>query len=223
MGAGDDIFQWDPGDGNDTVEGQAGWDTLRFQGSNSGEAVDLVSNGPRLRFSRSVGNVTLDCNDVEQVDFYALGGADTATVHDLTGTDVIEVNIGLAASGGAFGDLQSDSIMVDGTPGDDAIAIAGASGEVTIVGLTAVVTVSQSDPVNDRLTINALAGNDVVDASSLTAGVIEFIAFGGDDNDILIGSDGADVLLGGDGDDTLIGGPGEDLLDGGTGDNILIP
>ena len=33
MGAGDDTFVWDPGDGSDTVEGQAGADTLLFNGS----------------------------------------------------------------------------------------------------------------------------------------------------------------------------------------------
>ena len=26
MGAGNDVFQWNPGDGNDTIEGQAGTD-----------------------------------------------------------------------------------------------------------------------------------------------------------------------------------------------------
>ena len=33
LGAGDDIFIWDPGDGSDKVEGQAGVDTLDFNGS----------------------------------------------------------------------------------------------------------------------------------------------------------------------------------------------
>ena len=30
LGAGNDLFQWEPGDGNDTVEGEAGTDTLLF-------------------------------------------------------------------------------------------------------------------------------------------------------------------------------------------------
>src|SRR5262249_10457683 len=34
MGAGDDVFQWDPGDGSDTVEGQAGQDAMIFNGAN---------------------------------------------------------------------------------------------------------------------------------------------------------------------------------------------
>ena len=34
LGAGDDVFQWDPGDGSDTVEGQSGSDTMVFNGAN---------------------------------------------------------------------------------------------------------------------------------------------------------------------------------------------
>ena len=34
MGAGDDTFVWNPGDDNDTIEGQAGVDTLLFNGAN---------------------------------------------------------------------------------------------------------------------------------------------------------------------------------------------
>ena len=36
MGAGDDTFVWNPGDDNDIVEGQAGFDTLLFNGANAG-------------------------------------------------------------------------------------------------------------------------------------------------------------------------------------------
>ncbi|NLE62020.1 MAG: calcium-binding protein, partial [Planctomycetes bacterium] len=44
MGAGDDVFQWDPGDGSDTIEGQAGADVLLFNGSNASEIFDLSAN-----------------------------------------------------------------------------------------------------------------------------------------------------------------------------------
>ena len=30
LGAGDDVYQWDPGDGSDTVEGQDGVDSMLF-------------------------------------------------------------------------------------------------------------------------------------------------------------------------------------------------
>ena len=43
----------------------------------------------------------MDTDGVEQVDFNALGGADTVTVDDLTGTDVTNVNADLGAADGA--------------------------------------------------------------------------------------------------------------------------
>jgi Ca2+-binding RTX toxin-like protein len=85
-----------------------------------------------------------------------------------------------------------------------------------------VVNITGAEATVDRLTVNALAGDDVVDASALSADAILFTADGGDGDDVLIGGAGNDTLLGGDGDDVLIGGPGQDILDGGSGDNILI-
>ena len=82
--------------------------------------------------------------------------------------------------------------------------------------------ITGAEAANDRLTVNALAGDDVVEASGLAAGAIQLTADGGAGNDVLVGGDGADVLLGGDGDDVLVGGPGLDVLDGGAGDNVVI-
>ena len=76
MGAGDDVFQWDPGDGSDVVEGQAGTDTMLFNGANAGEIMDASANGGRLRFTRNVANIVMDTNDVEKLDINALGGVD---------------------------------------------------------------------------------------------------------------------------------------------------
>src|SRR6266516_4525727 len=122
LGAGDDTFVWDPGDGSDTLEGQDGNDTLVFNGANVDERVGLSAKGNRLEFLRDPGRVTMDTAGVETVDFNALGGADTVTVDDLTGTDVKTVNTDLAGTlGGAAGDGQADSVNVDGTNGNDAI------------------------------------------------------------------------------------------------------
>jgi Ca2+-binding RTX toxin-like protein len=101
MGAGDDTFVWNPGDDNDTVEGQAGFDTMLFNGANVAENIDISANGGRVRFFRNVANVTMDLERRRGIDFNALGGADTVVVNDLTGTDVTEVNLNLAASAAA--------------------------------------------------------------------------------------------------------------------------
>src|SRR5262249_56459875 len=95
MGAGDDVFQWDPGDGSDLVEGEAGTDRMLFNGANINENIDISANGQRVRFFRNVGNVTMDLGGVEGIDFNAKGGADIVTVNDLSGTDVTQVNLNL--------------------------------------------------------------------------------------------------------------------------------
>ncbi|TBR22314.1 MAG: calcium-binding protein, partial [Reyranella sp.] len=65
LGAGDDVFQWDPGDGSDIVEGQAGTDRLVFNASAANELLALSANGARLLLTRNVGNIVMDVNDVE--------------------------------------------------------------------------------------------------------------------------------------------------------------
>ena len=220
---GDDIFVWNPGDGSDVIEGGAGVDLLVFNGANVGENINLSANGTRLRFSRDVANITMDCAGVEQVRFNALGGADTITVNDLSGTDVSAVILDLSVPiGSGIGDAQADNIIVNATEGADSVTVAGSSGSVSVTGLSAAVTIFGSEAANDRLTINALGGDDVVGASGLAAGLIGFTADGGAGADVLIGSGGNDTLLGGPDDDVLIGGPGLDVLDGGPGNNILI-
>jgi Ca2+-binding RTX toxin-like protein len=221
LGDGDDTFVWNPGDGSDIVEGQGGNDTMLFNGANVNEHIDISANGQRVRFFRDVANVTMDLNDVERIDFNALGGADTIVVNDLSGTDVTEVNLSLKATGGG-GDAQPDNVIVNGTYGDDAIFAFGDASGTSVLGLTAQINIVGAEPANDRLTINALAGDDAVDATGLAADAILLTLNGGDDDDVLIGGAGNDTLTGGVGDDVLIGGPGLDILDGGPGNNILI-
>jgi Ca2+-binding RTX toxin-like protein len=220
MGAGDDTFVWNPGDDNDILEGQAGFDTMLFNGANVAETIDIAANGERVRFFRNVATVTMDLNDVESIDFNALGGADTIVINDLSGTDLTEVNLNLNAVGG--GDGQPDTVIVMGTNGDDVALVVGDASGVAVLGLAAQVNITGAETANDRLTVNTLAGDDVMETSGLAAGAIQFAADGGAGDDVLIGSAGNDTLAGGDGDDVLLGGPGLDVLDGGAGDNIVI-
>jgi Ca2+-binding RTX toxin-like protein len=221
LGAGDDTFVWNPGDDNDTIEGQAGFDDMRFNGANIAENIDVSANGSRVRFFRDIANVVMDLAGVESVDFNALGGADNVAVHDLSGTAVSEVDTNLAAAGGA-GDGAADTIAVDGTSGDDVAIVAGDASGVAVLGLAARVNITGAEAANDRLTVRTLAGDDVVDATSVAAGAAKLTLDGGDDDDVLLGGDGDDVLLGGNGDDVLLGGPGTDTIDGGPGSNVVI-
>jgi Ca2+-binding RTX toxin-like protein len=216
MGAGDDRFVGDPGDGSDVVEGQTGGDAMTFDGSNVSEQFDVLANGQRVRFLRNVGNIVMDLDDVEQIDANALGGADGLTVNGLSGTDLTGVRADLA------GDGQPDTVTANATNGADVISVAGSADSATVSGLAARIAIAGAEPSQDTLAINALAGDDVVDASGLSANVPRFSANGGDGDGTLIGSAGPDTLLGAAGDDVLIGGPGVDVLDGGAGDNVVI-
>jgi Ca2+-binding RTX toxin-like protein len=221
MGAGDDTFQWDPGDGSDTIEGQDGADKMVFNGANINERMDVSANGGRVRFTRDVAAITMDLNDVESIAVRALGGADTLTVNDLSGTDVTNVSADLNATGGGD-DASADNVITNATNGDDAVTVSGTGPSAQVNGLPALVSVTGAIAGSDRLTVNALAGDDVVDASGLAADSALLTADGGDGADVLIGGAGNDTLLGGAGDDVLLGGAGTDVLDGGTGDNVVI-
>jgi Ca2+-binding RTX toxin-like protein len=179
LGAGDDTFIWDPGDGSDSVEGQDGTDVMLFNGANVSEQVDLSTNGNRLKFFRTQGNVTMDTAGVERVDFNALGGADVVTVNDLTGTDVTSVNVDLAGTlGGRVGDAQADRVIVNGTNGNDAIDVSGDAQAVKVSGLAATTRILHSEVANDRLDVNTLAGTDTVGSAGLAAGAIKFFLDG---------------------------------------------
>jgi hypothetical protein len=179
LGAGDDVFVWDPGDGSDVVEGQDGrLDTMRFNGAAAAEQFTLSANGNRLRLFRDVGNVTMDTAGIEQVDVNALGGADMVTVNDLSGTDVRSINVDLAGSlGGTTGDGALDRVVLNGTPGDDAIDVSGDSGEVNVSGLTPIVDIFNHEST-DHLELNELAGNDTVNTAGLAAGAIQVLVDG---------------------------------------------
>jgi Ca2+-binding RTX toxin-like protein len=179
LGAGNDTFVWDPGDGSDILEGQRGADTMRFNGANVAEQVDLSANGNRLRFFRVQANITMDTAGVERVDFNALGGADVVTVNDLSGTDVSRVNVDLAgALGGAAGDGQADRVVVNATNGSDTIDVSGDAQVVKVSGLAATTEVLHSEAANDRLELNTLTGADAVGSAGLAAGAIQLFVDG---------------------------------------------
>ena len=100
-----------------------------------------------------------------------LGGTDTITVNDLTGTDVKQVDLDLAgALGGDAGDGAVDDVVVNATNGDDDINVDGNGAGADVTGLAAAVSVTHGDPT-DTLSVNTLEGTDDV-ATSGDAGLI---------------------------------------------------
>ena len=89
------------------------------------------------------------------------------------------------------------------------MTVAGAGTNAQVSGLAAVVSVSGAVAANDRVTVNGLAGDDVLDASGVAAGSALLTLDGGDGDDVLLGGAGDDTLLGGAGDDVLHRRPGQ--------------
>ena len=202
LGDGSDTFVWDAGDGSDKVEGgtngafNGAVDRLVFNGADDPESIHLSANGSRARLVRDVGHVTMDLNGIEQVDANPLGGADTVTVDDLSGTDVTEVGLSLAGSlNPKAGDGADDHVIVNGTEDADTVKLTGTQPDgVTVEGLQALVRVFGPDGTSDTLTFHALGGNDTVDATGLAAGVVSLTLDGGAGTDVLSGGPDAVVI-----------------------------
>ena len=213
LAGGNDTAVLKPGDGNDTVEGEGGSDTLMMNGSSAGESFDISANGGRVAVA--AGTATGDINGVETVDVNALGGTDTITTHNLGGTDVTKVNADLAAPGGG-GDGAADNVIVNARSIGDVIVVGGGPAGVSTTGqLHAQVEITGAGASNDRLTVNSLGGDDVIDGKGVGAGAIQLTFDGGNNDDTLYGGDGDDTLIGGSGTDYLKGGPGSDTLNAG--------
>jgi hypothetical protein len=174
-GAGNDTLVWNPGDGNDLIEGQAGAnDAMEFNGSAGDELFAASAIGNRLQFTRNLGNIVMDVGTTERVELRTLGGADATTVNNLTGTDVTKANIDLAgAIGGTAGDGAIDIVTVNGTDDPDNVAVAANAGVVDVTGLFTAVGISHSEVANDTLAIKTLGGNDNVAIGGGVAGLIQ--------------------------------------------------
>jgi hypothetical protein len=117
----------------------------------------------------------MDLNGVETIDFNAFGGADTIVVNDLSATDLTALNLDLSSAAGiGIGDGASDSVIVNGTAGDDAVQIASFNNgaRIAVGGLSPTVNITGAEGANDHLTVNTLGGNDVVDAANLAPNLV---------------------------------------------------
>jgi Ca2+-binding RTX toxin-like protein len=244
VGLGDDSdqFTWSPGDGDDHVDGDSGTDTLIFNGSDrapsDGFATEFVrfeGAGSRTTIIRQLfpsaplppeRNV-LSVSGFEQVKTLTAGGPNSVGFDgSLSGSDISVVRVDLGPPTDPTRDRGvTNTASFTGTAGPDRIRIGGspaAGGIVAGLGPTVLLTGAQT------LQVVPGAGDDIVDASGLTAGTVGVLQETGsipasDGNDTLIGHPGTDQLFGGAGDDRLEGRGGNDTLDGGTGNNVIIP
>ena len=173
LGGGDDRSIWEPGNGDDEVDGGSGRDAMRVMGADAPERFELLATGGDLRVTRDLEAVAIDAEDVEDITTEALGGADTIAVGDLRRTDVEQVHAALAAIGDSP-DGAADRVVVNGTERRDAIAVSGTGRSATVAGLSALVAITQAEPL-DTLSLRTGAGQDTVDSSGLPAGIIELV------------------------------------------------
>jgi len=210
LGIGNDTFIWDPGDGSDFVNGDAGQDLLLFNGSNANENITITPNGSRAFFLRDVGSVSMDTDTVETLLYNAFGGTDNILIGNMVGTDVTRVIVNLAASNGAADGL-ADTVTVNATGlGDNVTVTMNASGAILVNGLFTVVEIRNFD-AKDRLIINTGTGDDVINASALDPDIV-FQVNAGDGNDTLTGHDGIDIFELGLGVNSVFVTPGGDIV-----------
>jgi Ca2+-binding RTX toxin-like protein len=157
LGTGMDSFTWDPGDGSDVIDGGTATDTLVFNGANVNEQMSLSPNGERSLFHRVQANIDMDMVSVERLDLRALGGADTVTINDMSGTDFRQADVDL---GGA--DDAIDTVIVNGTENADHIKVKAHGTRVDVEGLQTETRLNGTE-ASDVLRINALGGDDKVD------------------------------------------------------------
>jgi Ca2+-binding RTX toxin-like protein len=141
-GAGDDTFIWNPGDGSDTLLGGTGTDTMVFNGSAGNEVFAVTAEGAGFNFTRDVGNIVMDADEVEALTLAALGGDDRVTTVGLVG---ITQNL----SGGP--QTTADVLTIDAqgqcvSPTAGTITIAGA-GAISFTEFEQVNVQNQCPPV----------------------------------------------------------------------------
>jgi Ca2+-binding RTX toxin-like protein len=195
LGNGNDTFQWDPGDGSDTVEGQGGTDTMQFNGSNIGEDIDVSANGPGVRLTRNVGQINMDFDGIERANVATLGGSDSVTFNDLTGTAVKTAKVDLNANGGG-GDGAPDTVTVNGTGDADDVDVSSTADAVVVSGLSPQVQVTGSEPALDNVNVATLGGADTIGSGVQFAGPAPVTVDGGDGSDTATynGTNGDDTI-----------------------------
>lgn len=198
-------YQINWGDGqSETVSGPASGITRSHTYTSTGSRSVTVratdrDDGTSSPESASIAVTTANIQDGSLFIGGTVNG-DTIDIHPANSSGGIAVTVN-GSSAGAF--APTGDIVVYGQAGNDAISIA-----TTKIGKS---NVSVARPVF----LFGGDGNDTLNASGATAGVVVVGGFG---SDTITGGLGRDLLIGGAGADNARGGDGEDILIGGTTD-----
>ncbi len=159
---------------SDVVRGGLGKDTMEMDGTFASESLNLAASAGHLLVDDDRAHI--DAVGVENVTYFGFGGlddGDAVRVGDLSGTGVVNFTPNFSApSDPTAPNNSSDQLTVDGTDGIDHIAVSSLGENITVSGLTTVVTPALLDS-HDVLRIDTLGGNDTVDTAGLQAGLVQ--------------------------------------------------
>ena len=225
LGAGNDLYLWTAGDGSDTIDGEADFDTVRATGSNDNESFQVNASGAQTFLTRFLGIAPsiLQLDEIERLEIRTLGGFDLVSVGKMTGTGVTAIAIDLAATaGGKTADTKTDEVDIGPDNGDDIFVVTTLGTKIFVSGLDAELSIDHAGKT-DILSITGGLGNDLIDASALPAGKILLDLLGNSNNDTIIGSAGNDKVLEAGGNDQLFLGAGNDVVEwnGSAGDDLI--
>jgi len=119
---------------------------------------------------RDVATIRMDMNEVERLDLTALGGTDSVTIDDMSGTGFRQADIDLSGPAGGP-DGAADTVTVNGTANADRVRVDTDGAQVQVKGLATQVNVIGSE-VADQLKINTFDGKDVVKVDGGVFGLI---------------------------------------------------
>ena len=218
-GADTDTFQWNAGDGFDFITGNGGEDFIDANGSAGGtNQFDVLRYGTAyfMNFNGDF-NSGFEADGVLTSNFFSgAGSAATASVEDLSGINVQRLAFYFSAS-------TTASVTVNGSIADNVLTIGASPLDPTVQSISGLPyefrMTGPIDPTLNTLTVQGLAGNDVITVEDSAVAIGQIVIDGGAGNDLLTG---ANQIIGGAGNDTLQGSSGTDNLDGGTGDNVFL-
>jgi Ca2+-binding RTX toxin-like protein len=236
-GSAGDTFVWEPGGGNDSIDGGPGDDVLEFNGSGANEIIAITADGDGFGLTRNVAAISLAAENVETLDVATRGGDDDVSTVGLRKTvQFITDDV----------DTFSDSLTVDaeglcGVREGTTFEIEGRQpihfanfGELDLIDTFCRVDPCVGAVATAGCTVNGVsgqlcvgtAGDDSIvgtrEADVILGGGGRDRIRGGLGSDLVCGEDGPDNLSGAAGDDTLVGGPGDDKLVGGNGFDTLL-
>jgi Ca2+-binding RTX toxin-like protein len=222
--------QLDGLDGNDTISGGDGNDTI-----NGGLGNDSMDGG--------TGDDVIAGNDGDDVikggqgRDYLLGGAgNDSLVLSPSGTwsssyraqsdFLVAASVQSSANKlVALTDMNRFETVSNGGDGTDSISLTSGNDALFVDDAFSQLNAQAAAEVGRLIAIESIdagAGNDLIDLTTIKFALAGFTVLGGTGNDTIWGGQGTDSINGGDGTDMLLGGAGNDTLTGGAGNDVFL-